>query len=192
MLRWTGDPGDRYGDVCVERPLCAERHGPCGMFRHHRPTWHLEEVVLGFAGVGDERTSEDIAGTRYGCEPATNHTAGQGLCCCQRQATGAQHIEHCRFHVLLIDPEHNVTEQRADEALFLVENGCHLSRVGGLGADAYLDALDAAGLKGQQRVASFIEGLDALCKDFGERRLGFAPGPQHPTLDDCFHACASF
>ena len=55
--------------------------------------------------------------------------------------------------------------------------------IGSLGGDAHLDALDAARLESERRIAERVQLQDARREQFGEARFGVAPGAQDPALD---------
>ena len=83
----------------------------------------------------------------------------------------AQLLQDDGLHRLLVDAEHQVAEQAAQQGLLAVEQALSSRLVVALGDDAHLDAVDAAGLEGDGGVAELVELLDA----------GPPPSRQRPT-----------
>ncbi len=95
-----------------------------------------------------------------------------------------QHVEHHRLHGVVVDTEDEIAEHAPDPDLLLGEHRLCLVCVGGLGGDAHLDALYAARLERECRIARPVQLHDALAEHLGEPRLRLTPGTQHPALDD--------
>ena len=88
------------------------------------------------------------------------------------------------FHRLIVDAEDRVAENAADQLLLAVENMPCGRFVVAFGNHAHLDAVDAAGLEGDGRIAERVEFLDAVGQQLGDAGLAQAPAAQHAAADD--------
>ena len=183
LLVRSRDAGGRQTDVDADRRTDADRHRLRRLCGHHRTLGHAEQLVLHGRLVRHHAAAIDVAAARQRADPRAHQAAGQRFGDRERQAARAQQVEHHRFHGLVVDPEHEVAEDRPQAGFLLRQDRIGHGLVGGLGGDPHLDALDAARQKGDRRIAQKVELEDPVGQHLGEARFGLAPGAQHAAGD---------
>src|SRR5262245_20195773 len=113
-------------------------------------------------------------------QACAQQSACDGLGHRQRQTLAAQQVEDDGLHGLVVDAEDDIAKEHADQSLFGIEDALCRGLVVALGYDAHLDAVDAARLEGERRVAEAIQLVDAGCQDLRKARFAHAPRAQHP------------
>ena len=101
-----------------------------------------------------------------------------------RSPPGPEQRDDGSFHVVVVDREDEVPEPFAQSGLLFREQGSRRLRVGRLGGNAHLDALDSARQERKGGVPEAVELRNAIRQGLRESGLALAPGAKHPTLDD--------
>ena len=153
---------------------------------------HAEQLFAHRAGARHHATAKYHTVAIQGRQTRTGNTTTGHFGDREGEPAFAQQVQHHRFHGLFVDAEYIVTEHVAHARFLFGDEGRNTSAIGGLGGDAHLDALDAAGEKRQGRVACCFEGFDVGCQQFGQARFTMAPGAQRAAGDHRRESSATF